>query len=164
MNLRSWLKRRLDVEGGESTDAPPNAALVDALLGREEHAPALGEFTAATYPAELSELGLRRQQVTDEVLQLDFTNAAARVAALPRLRELLTVYPHPLVYELLIHAYLDERRYDEARGVAFAAQARRAEVAKSPYLEIRSETEHLDDWTPQEVERIREEREGHHGG
>jgi len=162
MNLRSWLKRRLDVDDDRG-DTPPNAALVDALLGRDERVEALGEFTSATYPAELAELIRRRQRVTEEVLRIDFTDPQARVGAVPHLRELLGVYPHPLVYELLIHAYLDAGRYDEARGVAFAAQARRAECARSPYPEIRAETEHLTDWTPDEVERIREEREHRRG-
>ncbi len=89
---------------------------------------------------------------------MNVTDRQARIDALPRLRELLRDYPLPLVYELLIHAYVDSGRFDEARGVAFAAQARREECARSDHPEIRSEIDHLNAWTPAEVDRLKAER------
>jgi hypothetical protein len=64
------------------------------------------------------------------------------------------------VYEALINAYVDEGRWEEARGVAFAARERRRECARSPFPEIRMETERLREWSPEEVDALRAEREG----
>ena len=58
-----------------------------------------------------------------------------------------------------MHAYADAGRFDEAKGIAFAARERRAECERSPYPEIRSETEHLHAWTSEEVDAMRAERQ-----
>src|SRR5690606_8421434 len=108
---------------------------------------------------ELAEILRKREEVAAELLGLRLTEREARAAAIPRLHELLRRYPHPLAYEALIHAYLDAERFDEARGVAFAARERRAECERSPYPEIRMEVEGLRAWTPEEVDELREERE-----
>lgn len=160
MGVRHWLKERM---AGSATggDVPPGTSLMNTLLGREEERiRSLGEYDARSYPAELAELLRRRQQVSDEVLAIDVADPRARIEAIPRLRELLRVYPHPLVYELLIHGYVDADRFEEARGVAFAAQARRDECWRAREPEIRAEIEHLKEWTPDEVDRLREERRG----
>lgn len=163
MGFRHWLRQRLlgDTEG---EDVPPGRSLFDALWGRdEERLHALGEYRADSYPRELAELLARRQEVAERLLQIDVADPDARIAAIPQLKEMLRTYPHPLVYELLIHAYVDADRLDEARGVAFAARERRKECARSPYPEIRSEIEHLAEWSPEDVEplhaRRRAERE-----
>lgn len=141
----------------EGNDVPPGVALVNILLGREEErVRSLGEYRAETYPAELSELLRRRAEVSRELLEIDVADQEARVEAIPRLRELLRRYPHPLAYELLINAYIDAGRNDEARGVAFAARERRTECARSPYPEIRSEIERLREWDPDEIEALGE--------
>ena len=159
MGFRHWLKQRMVGESA-GEDLPPGSSLVDTVLGREpERVRSLGEYNSQSYPADLAELLRRREAVTAEVLRIDFTDRQARMEAVPRLRELLRTYPHPLVYELLIHGYVDAGRYDEARGVAFAAQARRAECARSEHPEIRAEIEHLQEWTADEVDRLRAERE-----
>lgn len=159
MGIRYWLKRRMaGEEAGQ--DLPPNASIMDALFGRDNPpAHALGEFRADTYPADLTQLLLRRQEVTDELLTLDVASPEARVAAIPRLRELLRVYPHALVYETLITAYIDAGRWDEARGVAFAARERRAECLRSELPELRAEVSYLHEWSPEEVDRVREDSE-----
>ena len=64
------------------------------------------------------------------------------------------------MYELLIHAYMDAGRFDEAKGVAFAARERRQECARSPHPEIRAETERLQAWDPAEIDQMRAEYEG----
>ncbi|MGH7458639.1 MAG: hypothetical protein ACREKN_06145 [Longimicrobiaceae bacterium] len=160
MGFGRWLKRQL--AGPDSgDDVPPGSSLMDAVLGRdEERVRSLGEYNADSYPGDLAELLRRRQQVTEAVLSIDITDAGERRQAIPRLRELLRTYPHPLVYEMLLHAYVDSDRYEEAKGLAFAARARREECARSEHPEIRAETEHLREWTSDEVERLREEREG----
>ncbi|HEX2094711.1 MAG TPA: hypothetical protein VHG28_20060 [Longimicrobiaceae bacterium] len=157
MGIRYWLKKRVaGEEAGE--DVPPNASIMHALFGREPPTThALGEFTAETYPADVSDLLRRRQQVSDELLTLDITTAQGRQAAIPRLRDLLRIYPHALAYELLIQAYIDAGRWDEAKGVAFAARERRTECARSPLPEMRAEIERLHEWSPEEVDRVREE-------
>ena len=101
----------------------------------------------------------RRAEVTDEVLAMDFTTAVARREAIPQLQQLLKRYPHPVVYEALIHAYADSGRWDEARGVAFAARERRLEVERSRFPEIRSEIDRLKAWSPEDVDEMRRERE-----
>lgn len=163
MGIGSWLKRQLG--GAESgSDVPPGSSLLDSALGREpQRSPALGEFDSRSYPQDLAELLRRREMVTSEVLSMNVTDRQARIDALPRLRELLRDYPLPLVYELLIHAYVDSGRLDEARGVAFAAQARREECVRSEHPEIRSEIDHLKSWTPAEVDRLEAERAKHRG-
>jgi pentatricopeptide repeat protein len=160
MGIRHWIRKRLaeDAEGG---DLPPNASIMDAIFGRETATPrAMGEYDAGSYPAELAELLSRRQQVADELLEMDVTSREGRQAAIPRVRELLRVYPHPLAYETLIHAFVDAGRFDEARGVAFAARERRWECMHSPYPEIRAETDRLNEWSPDEIDALRAEREG----
>ena len=57
------------------------------------------------------------------------------------------------------HAYVDAGRYDEARGVAFAARERRQECARSPYPEIRSETDSLRAWDTDDIDALRREIE-----
>ena len=74
--------------------------------------------------------------MASELLKIDIADPDARVAAIPRLKELLRRYPHPLAYETLIHAYVDAGRYDEAKGVAFAARERRNECARSSHPEM----------------------------
>ncbi len=163
MGVRQWMKQRWAEDSGE--DMPPGSSLLNVLLGKEtKPVHSLGEYTAETYPQELTELVQRRQQVTDEVVAMDITRPDARVAAIPRLQELLQIYPHPLVYETLIHAYADAGRYDEAKGVAYAARERRIECGRSPYPEIRSEVDFLHEWDPAEVDQLRQEHEGKQAG
>jgi hypothetical protein len=160
MGIRHWIRKRL-AEDAEGRDLPPNASIVDAIFGRETPTPrAMGEYDADSYPGELADLLRRRQEVADEILEMNVTTRDGRQAAIPRLRELLRVYPHPLAYETLIHAYIDAGRYDEARGVAFAARERRLECMRSPHPEIRAETDRLSEWSPAEVDAVRAEREG----
>ena len=101
----------------------------------------------------------RREEVAEELREMDLYTREARNAAIPRLREMLRTYPHPLVYETMIQAYVEAERWDEARGAAFAARERRSQVARSPFSEIRSETARLTGWTPEEIEELRRERE-----
>lgn len=157
MGIRHWFRHR--VAEDEGADVPPSRALLSTLVSGEESVRSLGEYDSASYPKDLSALLARRQQVAMEVVALDITDPAARVDAIPRLRELLRVYPHPLVYETLVHACADAGRYDEAKGVAFAARERRAECLRSPYPEIRAEVEHLSEWSTDDVEALRAERE-----
>jgi pentatricopeptide repeat protein len=163
MGFRHWLRHQLSGETA-SDDVPPGRSLLTTLWGREEERiRALGEYSSTSYPTELTELLTRRQQVADEVLAIDISDRDARIEAIPRLRELLRTYPHPLVYETLIHAYVDAGRYDEARGVAFAARERRIECRRSEHPEIRSEVDHLAEWTPDDVEELRQQREAANG-
>jgi hypothetical protein len=157
MGLRHWLRQQLGAPGGD--DVPPGRSLMSALWGREEERlHALGEYDANSYPRELADLLARRQTVAEDLLTIDISDPRARIAAIPRLREMLRAYPHPLVYETLIHAYLDDARFGEARGVAFAARERRIECTRSEYPEIRSEVEHLTEWTPEDIERLQARR------
>ncbi|MEX0912311.1 MAG: hypothetical protein WD031_02695 [Gemmatimonadota bacterium] len=145
-----------DAEGG---DVPPHSALVTTLLGRkEERRRSLGDYDSASYPVELRELLSRREEVARELLQMGITNAEKRIEAIPRLRELLRIYPHPLAYETLIHAYIDAGRFDEAKGVAFAARQRRLECAGSEHPEIRAEIERLHEWSSEDVEELQRDR------
>ena len=134
--------------------------LLKTFFGDKERVRSLGEYDSKNYPAELRELLSRREEVSRELLRLNVTNKKARTEAIPHLRELLRKYPHPLVYETLIHAYLDNGRFDEAKGVAFAAKQRRQECARSDYPEIRAETESLSEWTADEIDEMRRERGG----
>ena len=158
MGVRQWMKRRLAED--ESGDVPPGSSLFNSLFGKETPpVHSLGEYDANSYPPELAELVRRRQQVANELLSLDVTRPEARAAAVPRLQQLLGIYPHPLVYETLIHAYVEAGRYEEAKGVAFAARERRIECARSPYPEMQSEVEFLHEWTPEEVDSLRADLE-----
>jgi len=161
MGIWKWLRKRL-ARDHEGSDIPPGASLLDVVLGRERKkktVSALGGYDADSYPEDLTELLRRRQQVADALLEMDVTDAEARQKAIPRLRELLRTYPHPIAFETLIHAFVDAGRWDEARGLAFAAESRRRECAESEHPEICAETDHLRSWTPEEIDRIREERE-----
>ena len=145
------------MDDAEGNDSPPRSALLNTLLGREDaRVRSLGEYDSNSYPRELQELLQRRGEVAQDLLRIDLTNPASRIEAIPRLRELLRQYPHPLAYEALIHAYLDAKRYDEAKGVAFAARQRRIECARSEYPEIRAETESLREWSSEEIDEMSE--------
>ena len=131
-----------------------------SLVGREqEPVRSLGEYDSHSYPQELSELLRRREEVAGELLRLNLIEKQGRIAAIPRLQELLRRYPHPLAYEALIHAYLDADRFDEARGVAFAARERRTECQRSAYPEVRGEVDHLREWSPEDIDQLRAERQ-----
>jgi len=151
-------------EAEEGDDVPPNASIFSTIFGRDAATPrALGEYDHASYPTELRVLLERRQDVADALMEMDITDRAARIAAIPRLQELLRTYPHPLAYETLINAYVDAGRWDDARGAAWAARERRTEVARSPHSEIRAEIDRLKEWSPEEVDALRAERDGHPG-
>jgi tetratricopeptide (TPR) repeat protein len=140
----------------EGDDVPPSSALVGALIGREApRVRALGEYDASSFPPDLADQLRRREEVAAELRRLGVADRKARVEAIPRLQKLLRVYPHPLAYELLIHAYVDAGRYDEAKGVAFAARERRAQCARSAYPEIRVETDRLREWTSADIDEMR---------
>lgn len=148
-----------EAEDGE--DTPPHGSIINAIFGREPPTlHALGEYDHKTYPGELEELLRRRAEVAHELMEMELTSRKARIDAIPRLQALLRTYPHPMAYETLIHAYVDAARWDEARGAAFAARERRTQVARSPYVEIRCEIDRLNEWTPEEIDLIRAEREG----
>jgi hypothetical protein len=156
MRIRRWFRSVLLGSDAEGNDVPPSAALVGTLLRREEpRVRSLGEYDATSYPAELADQLRRREEVAAELRRLDVAARAARVAAIPQLQQLLRRYPHPLAYELLIHAYVDAGRFEEAKGVAFAARERRSECARSPHPEIRAETDRLREWTAAEIDEIR---------
>lgn len=155
MSIRRWFRSRMLGKDAEGDDVPPSAALVGTLLNREEpRARSLGDYDASSYPTELADLLRRREEVAAELRRVDVADRAARIAAIPRLQELLRKYPHPLAYELLIHAYVDAERYDQAKGMAFTARERRLECQRSPYPEIRAETDRLREWTPAEIDEI----------
>ncbi len=142
----------MGTDDSERTDAPPGTALLETVLGPPaERASWLGTFTSDTYPDHLRELLHRREEVSRELLTMDLATAEARIEMIPRLRELLSRYPHPLVYDTLINAYLDAERYDEARGVVFAARQRRLECERSEHPEIRAEVSNLRDWKPEDI-------------
>jgi hypothetical protein len=145
----------------EYTDASPVKALVYSIVGRDADTPhALGEFTSGTYPPEVADQLRRRAQVAAALRTMDLGSAAGRAQAVARLKELLHVYPHPLAYEALILACVDQCRWEEAAGVAFAARERRWEVEHSPFPEIRAEVDRLRGWTPDDVEELRREAAG----
>lgn len=161
MGIRYWLKKRIGDAVNEDGNLPMHLSLLHSIFGSDEPTPrALGEYDHKTYPAELQELLRRRDDVAQALMEMDLTSRSGRIEAIPRLRELLRTYPHPLAYETLINAYVDAGRWDEARGAAFAARERRVEVSRSPFSEIRSETDRLNEWTPEEVDALRQEREG----
>ena len=159
MSIREWLKRRITRSAGGG--AGSNSFLNRLVFGKESPKQrSLGEYDRRSYPPELVDLLRRRGEVTDEVMELDLTSSKARREAMPRLQQLLYKYPHPVLYEALIHAYADSGRWDEARGVADAARERRLECSRSPYPEIRSEIDRLKEWSPADVDELRREREG----
>lgn len=119
----------------------------------------MGEYDAKSYPPDLAAAVRRREEVSAALLRVDSIDREARIAAIPQLRELLRIYPHPLAYELLTHAYVDAGRFDEAKGVAFAARQRRLECERSPHAEIRAEIDRIREWTPAEIDELRLERE-----
>lgn len=154
MSIRHWFRNRAHGDDTEGGDLPPRGS-------REpERIRALGEYDSNSYPQELVDLLHRREEVAGELLRLNLIERKGRIAAIPKLQELLRRYPHPLAYEALIHAYLDAERYDEARGVAFAARARRDECRRSPHPEVRAEVDHLKEWIPEDIDQLREERQG----
>jgi hypothetical protein len=141
-------------------DLPPGGAFVHSAFGREkESVRSLGEYDIDSYPEDLAELVRRRTEVSTELLRVDVADREARIAAIPRLRELLRIYPHPLAYELLISAYVDQDRFDEAKGVAFAARERRLACLRSEHPEIRAEVDRLREWTAADIDELRRERE-----
>lgn len=160
MGLREWIRKRM-AEAAEEGDSAPVAALVYSVVGKdEEPVHALGEYTAATYPAALAGALRRRNDVAAELRMMNLSTEEGRRENLPRLIELLKTYPHPLAYDALTLAYVDQRRWDEAKGVAFAARERRWEVEHSPWPEIRSEIDRLRAWSPEDVEELRREALG----
>lgn len=157
MSLRRWVREQMLGDNPAGDDRPPRGALVSSAFKREEErVSALGEYDSASYPTDLADLLRRREAVMQEFMRLDVTHAEGRVAAIDRLKELLREYPHPLIYETLIHAYAEAGRYDEARGVAFAASERRRECARSPFPEVQAEIDLLREWKPQDVDALRE--------
>ena len=160
MGLRSWIRTRM-ADTQDHSDPSPVKALVYSIVGRDGETPhALGEYTADTYPAEVAEQLRRRGEVAAALRTMDLASRDGRAQAVSRLKELLRVYPHPLAYEALVLAYVDQCRWDEARGVAFAARERRWEVEHSPFPEIRAEVDRLKRWTPEDVEELRREAVG----
>jgi len=159
MSIREWLKQRIthSAGSGEGTDSFLNRIVFGKETPQQR---SLGEYDKRSYPPELVDLLRRRAEVTDEVMEMDFTTAQARRDAIPELQRLLHKYPHPVLYEALIHAYADSGRWDEARGVAYAARERRLECSRSTYPEIRSEIDRLKEWSPEDVDEMRREREG----
>lgn len=161
MGIVSWLRRRILGDA----HALPNRELMNAVLGRDAPTTrSMGEYTAQSYPTEMADLLRRRQEVADELLEIDVGSREARLGAVDKLKTLLRRYPHPLAYEMLIGAFIDLGRWDEARGVAFAARERRIECSRSPHPEIRAECDRLNEWTPEEVDAIRQEREARAAG
>lgn len=161
MGIRHWLRRRSGEDDGGADEGTPRGSIFAAIFGREGETPrAMGEFDRDSYPADLRAALGRREEVAEELREMDLTTRQARIEAIPRFRELLRVYPHPLVYESLIHAYVEAERWDEARGTAFAARERRSQVSRSPFPEIRAETDRITGWTPEEIDELRREREG----
>ena len=159
MGLRQWIRTRAAQAG--DADSAPAGSLVRSIIGKnEEPVHALGEYTAATYPPVLADALRRRNAVAAELRAMDLGTQAGRHENLARLAELLQTYPHPLAYEALILAYVDQRRWDEAKGVAFAARERRWEVEHSPWPEVRSEIDRLRAWSPDDVEELRREAIG----
>lgn len=160
MGVREWFRGRLLGGDAEGDDVPPSGALIHTLLGRDEERPrALGEYSGGNLPSELGELLRRRAEVSEQLLRIDVADRAARIAAIPDLQQMLRRYPHPLVYDMLINAYVDTGRYDEAKGLAFAARDRRAECGRSEFAEIRAEVDQLHDWSPADIDEMRSEKE-----
>jgi hypothetical protein len=160
MGIRQWMRDQLLGDDAAGNDLPPSGAIVNSVLGREKEAVrSLGEYDIGSYPEDLAELLRRRTEVSRELLQVDVTDREARIAAVPRLRELLRLYPHPLAYELLISAYVDMGRFDEAKGLAFAARERRLACLRSDHPEVRAEVDRLREWSSDEIDELRLEAE-----
>ncbi len=156
MDIRKWLRKRF-LEQYEGRDLPVGAGFV---IGKDEPTPhALGEYDEKTYPLTLTEQLARREEVAEALLEMDLTDADVRARSIPLLQDLLRRYPHPLAYDALLMAYVDTGRWDEARGVAFAARERRWECVHSPHPEVRAEVERLHDWSLDEIDALRAERE-----
>jgi hypothetical protein len=161
MGLREWIRKRTADASEPDGSLPPLAALVQSIVGKDEAAgPALGEYTSSTFPTALAEQLRRRNQVAAALVRMDIATVSGRAASIPRLIELLHTYPHPMAYEALVLAYVDQGRWADAGGVAFAARERRWEVEHSPHPEIRGEVDRLKAWTPEEVEDLRREAMG----
>lgn len=157
MSLRRWVREQLlHVDPGKN-DPPRGGTSVNNAREGERKPGVLGEYDSRSYPADLAERLRRRAEVAAALLRIDVTDPAERVAAIPKLGELLRGYPHPLVYETLIRAYLDVGRFDEARGLAFAARERWQECLRSPYPEIRAEIDGLQEWNPEDIDALRDE-------
>jgi hypothetical protein len=160
MGIRQWLRQQIR-EHADEGELPAGASFLYSVMGEEgEPVHALGEFTSLSYPQQLAELVRRREAVTADLMALDLGSREGRRAAVPRLQELLQRYPHPLAYDALILAYVDDARWDEARGTAFAARERRIECEQSPWPEIRGECSRLKGWTPEDVDTLQAEWEG----
>ena len=158
MVLRRWFREQMLGDDAEGDDVPPRRALVGTVLGRQgDRLPTLGEYDSSTFPAELREQLERREEVARALHRIDATDPTSRVAAIPQLQRMLRRYPHPLVYETLIHAYLDAGRYEEAKGVAFATKQRRAECAESPHPEVQAEISTLRAWDPEDIDALEAE-------
>jgi hypothetical protein len=155
MGLREWMQRRMASYDGHA-QLPTRASLMHRWFTDEQ--PESAEFGADGLTPELSEMLRRREEVSEALLDVDLVTSAGRVSAIPELQRLLRIYPHPVLYEALLLAYGDAGRWDEARGVAFAARARRRECERSPYSAIRLETDRLRDWTTEDVDEIKRER------
>jgi hypothetical protein len=159
MGIRDWLRAR-GHEGDDEGDQPPGGSIFSAIFGREAETPrALGDFDSATYPEDLREALCRREEVAEELREMDLASRQARIDAIPRLRELLRTYPHPLAYEALIQGYVLAGRWDEARGAVFAARQRHDQLARSPFSELRAETDRLTGWKPEDIDELRREHE-----
>jgi hypothetical protein len=157
MGLREWMQRRMASYDGRA-DLPAHAAFMHAWFTEDRPRRPAIQTERIPPPPEVVEQLRRREEVTAELLQLDLSTADGRRESLPRLQELLRRYPHPVLYDALILAYADAGRWDEARGVAFAARDRRRACERSPHPEIQMETERLRDWTSEDVEELRLER------
>jgi hypothetical protein len=154
MGLRDWMQRRMAVYDGRA-HLPTHASLMHRWFTDDRP----GEASAAPPPPAVVDALRRREEVSETLLEMDLASASSRIAALPRLRELLRLYPHPVVYEALILTYADAGLWDEARGIAYAARDRRRECERSPYPEIQMEIDRLREWTAADVEELRRERE-----
>ena len=158
MSLRRWMREHLLGANSEGGDVPPGGSLVGSALGRDqERMRPLGEYDSTSYPQELAETLRRREEALRALMRLNVTEPGQRAGAVPELKELLRIYPHPLIYEALIHGYVEAGRPDEARGVAFAARERRNECARSPHPEIRAEIHSLQEWTAEDVAALSED-------
>jgi len=160
MALRDWIRKRM-AEAAEEGGSSPVSSLVYSALGKdEEQVHALGEYTSATYPSALADAVRRRNEVAAELRRMDIGTETGRRESAPRIVELLQTYPHPLAYEALILTYVEQRRWEDARGVAFAARERRREVEQSPWPEVRGEVDRLKAWSVEDVEELRREAAG----
>ena len=98
MGLREWIRKRMADTVDDEGDSPPVASLVYSVLGNDEEA----HHALETYPGQLANVLRRRQDVAAELMRMGIGSPAVRREAIPRLRDLLRKYPHPLAYEALI--------------------------------------------------------------